>query len=166
MNLEQYSTLAIRTLNDLESSEANLAHMALGITGEAGEVADIIKKHYAYGKSLDTLHLVEEVGDIMFYLNGLLDLLGSSWDEVLEVNIKKLEARYPDLKFNADHAINRDVEAEADAMREKCTYFGTFAVGSWAEAEDEAAKELMNPTYSLTPPATPTTSPAFTVKSE
>jgi NTP pyrophosphatase (non-canonical NTP hydrolase) len=132
MNLEQYSHLAIRTLNDLESSEANLAHMALGITGEAGEVADIIKKHYAYGKSLDTLHLVEEVGDIMFYLNGLLAELDVEWSEVLEVNIKKLEARYPDLKFNADHAINRDVEAEKEVM----------VNSSWVEAEDEAAREL------------------------
>lgn len=132
MNLEQYSPLAIRTLNDLESSEANLAHMALGITGEAGEVADIIKKHYAYGKSLDTLHLVEEVGDIMFYLNGLLAEIDVEWDEVLEVNIKKLEARYPDLKFNADHAINRDVDAECEAM-----------IGAaWVAAEDAAEREL------------------------
>ena len=132
MNLDLYSLLAIRTLNDLESSEANLAHMALGITGEAGEVADIIKKHYAYGKPLDTLHLVEEIGDIMFYLNGLLVEVGADWNEVLEVNIKKLEARYPDLKFNADHAINRDVEAEKEAMVNP----------SWVEAEDEAAREL------------------------
>lgn len=134
MNLDLYSTLAIRTLNDLGNLKANLAHMALGITGEAGEVADIIKKHYAYGKPLDTLHLVEEVGDIMFYLNGLLDLLGSSWDEVLEVNIKKLEARYPDLKFNADHAINRDVDAECEAM-----------IGAaWVAAEDAAAREFLS----------------------
>lgn len=132
MNLEQYSPLAIRTLNDLGRFKENLAHMALGITGEAGEVADIIKKHYAYGKPLDTLHLVEEIGDIMFYLNGLLVEIGADWNEVLEVNIKKLEARYPDLKFNAAHAINRDVEAEQAAM----------ANSSWVEAEDEAAREL------------------------
>lgn len=134
MNLDLYSLLAIRTLNDLESSEANLAHMALGITGEAGEVADIIKKHYAYGKPLDTLHLIEEVGDIMFYLNGLLVEVGADWNEVLEVNIKKLEARYPDLKFNADHAINRDVDAECEAM-----------IGAaWVAAEDAAAREFLS----------------------
>lgn len=134
MNLDQYSLLAIRTLNDLESSEANLAHMALGITGEAGEVADIIKKHYAYGKSLDTLHLVEEIGDIMFYLNGLLAELDVEWSEVLGVNIKKLEVRYPDLKFNADHAINRDVDAECEAM-----------IGAaWVATEDAAAREFLS----------------------
>lgn len=139
MNLDLYSLKAIRTLNDLGNLKANLAHMALGITGEAGEVADIIKKHYAYGKPLDKLHLIEEVGDIMFYLNGLLDLLGSSWDEVLEVNIKKLEARYPDLKFNADHAINRDVEAEQKAIA-KPDPLSKSGWDLWAEALVNVAK--------------------------
>lgn len=116
MTLDDYNVLAVRTLNDLDDVKANLAHMALGITGEAGEVADVIKKHYAYGKTLDVQHLVEEVGDIMFYLNGLLAEVDVEWSEVLELNIKKLEARYPDLRFNADHAINRDVNAEQKAM--------------------------------------------------
>lgn len=116
MTLDEYGPLALRTLNDLDDVKANLAHMALGITGEAGEVADVIKKHYAYGKTLDVQHLVEEVGDIMFYLNGLLAEVDVEWSEVLELNIKKLEARYPDLRFNADHAINRDVNAEQKAM--------------------------------------------------
>lgn len=145
MNLDLYSLKALRTLNDLGNLKANLAHMALGITGEAGEVADIIKKYYAYGKPLDTIHLVEEVGDIMFYLNGLLAELDVEWAEVLEVNIKKLEARYPDLKFNAAHAINRDVEAEAYAMM--ALHSGTsvaeqraISTSSWVDAEDEAAK--------------------------
>ena len=139
MKLEQYSHLAIRTLNDLESSEANLAHMALGITGEAGEVAGIIKKHYAYGKPLDKLHLIEEVGDIMFYLNGLLAELDVEWSEVLGVNIKKLEARYPDLKFNADHAINRDVEAEQKAIA-KPDPLSKSGWDLWAEALVNVAK--------------------------
>ena len=116
MTLDDYNVLAVRTLNDLGSFKNNLGHMALGITGEAGEVADVIKKHYAYGKTLDVQHLVEEVGDIMFYLNGLLAEVDVEWSEVLELNIKKLEARYPDLRFNADHAINRDVNAEQKAM--------------------------------------------------
>ena len=116
MTLDDYNVLAVRTLNDLGNFKNNLVHMALGITGEAGEVADVIKKHYAYGKTLDVQHLVEEVGDIMFYLNGLLAEVDVEWSEVLELNIKKLEARYPDLRFNADHAINRDVNAEQKAM--------------------------------------------------
>lgn len=134
MNLDLYSLKAIRTLNDLGSFKNNLVHMALGITGEAGEVADVIKKHYAYGKTLDVQHLVEEVGDIMFYLNGLLAEVDVEWSEVLELNIKKLEARYPDLRFNADHAINRDVNAEQKAMLAQA--LGNY---DWATAEDDNA---------------------------
>ena len=116
MNLTEYRALAARTLNNLGDFKGNLAHMALGITGEAGEVADVIKKHYAYDKALDTAHLVEEVGDIMFYLNGLLMELGVEWEAVLERNIAKLEARYPD-KFTQDAAIVRSIKQEAAAMR-------------------------------------------------
>lgn len=134
MTLDDYNVLAIRTLNDLGSFKNNLVHMALGITGEAGEVADVIKKHYAYGKTLDVQHLVEEVGDIMFYLNGLLAEVDVEWSEVLELNIKKLEARYPDLRFNADHAINRDVNAEQKAMLAQA--LGNY---DWATAEDDNA---------------------------
>ena len=134
MTLDEYGPLALRTLNDLGRFKNNLVHMALGITGEAGEVADVIKKHYAYGKTLDVQHLVEEVGDIMFYLNGLLAEVDVEWSEVLELNIKKLEARYPDLRFNADHAINRDVNAEQKAMLAQA--LGNYG---WATAEDDNA---------------------------
>lgn len=140
MTLDEYGPLALRTLNDLDDGKANLAHMALGITGEAGEVADVIKKHYAYGKPLDAQHLIEEVGDIMFYMNGLLDELGIEWGEVLARNIAKLEARYPDLRFNANHAINRDVNAEQKAMFAKALNEGNESTNhSWVDAEDEAA---------------------------
>lgn len=139
MNINEYSLLAIRTLNDLGNLRANLAHMAMGITGEAGEVADVIKKHYAYNKPLDTQHLVEEVGDIVFYLNGLLAELGVEWSTVLELNIKKLEARYPDLRFNADHAINRDVDAEQAAM---AAGGKKASENSWVDAENDMAETL------------------------
>ena len=88
----------------------------MGIAGEAGEVIDITKKVYAYGKPLFENDLVEEAGDLIWYLNLLFACLGVTWEEVFDLNIKKLEARYPDLRFNADHAINRDVNAEQRAM--------------------------------------------------
>ena len=116
MDAEQYSKLALRTVNDLGDTKLNLCHMAMGIAGEAGEIVDIVKKSVAYGKPLEVWHLQEEIGDVMFYLNGLLALLDTTWEEVFDLNIKKLEARYPDLRFDADKAINRDVEAEKVAM--------------------------------------------------
>lgn len=118
MDINTYSELALRTLNDMGETGLNLAHMALGITGEAGETADIVKKHFAYGKPLDTVHLAEEVGDIVFYLNGLLSMINVKWEDILEANIKKLEARYPDLRFDPERANNRDLDAEAKAISE------------------------------------------------
>ena len=117
MDIQEYGEYQVRIITDLGDHQKNLMHMAAGISGEAGEVLDIIKKNFAYGKPLDTAHLVEELGDTLFYINGLLWMLDVSWDEVLTANIKKLEARYPDAKFNADHAINRDKEAEQAAMK-------------------------------------------------
>lgn len=117
MKIEDYGTYQLRLINDLGSHVDNLMHMAAGISGEAGEVLDGIKKTFAYGKPIDRAHMIEELGDTLFYINGMIALLDTSWDEVLTTNIKKLEARYPDAKFNADHAINRDVDAEQAAMK-------------------------------------------------
>lgn len=113
MNIEEYSELALRTAN----KENAIIHACFGMCGEAGEIIDYVKKGVFYGKDMDTRHLVEEVGDLMWYINLLVFDLGVTWDEVLTTNIKKLEARYPDAKFNADHAINRDKEAEQAAMK-------------------------------------------------
>jgi NTP pyrophosphatase (non-canonical NTP hydrolase) len=116
MNIEEYSVKALRTVNCLGTYEADLAHMAMGISGEAGEVTDIIKKTFAYNKELDKSHLVEEIGDILFYMNGLLALLDVPWSSVMQTNIAKLEARYAGSLFSLDQALNRDKLREASAM--------------------------------------------------
>lgn len=117
MTFDEYKPLALRTLKSLGSEREDLMHMAAGIAGEGGEVLDLVKKHFAYGKPLDRDHLIEEVGDAMFYINGLLHTIGADMGDVLDRNIRKLTARYPDLQFDAERAINRDKEAEALAMR-------------------------------------------------
>ena len=119
MKIEEYGQYQLRLINDLGSQRENLMHMAAGISGEAGEVLDIVKKYFAYGKSLDRAHLIEELGDTLFYINGLLWMLDTSWDDVMVTNITKLEARYPSGTFNADHAIHRDTAAEKAAMEGK-----------------------------------------------
>lgn len=78
------------------TDEYNLNHAALGIAGEAGEVVDLVKKHVIYGKPLDRAKLIEELGDLLFYLDALVDDIGSSWDEIRDVNYNKLNARYPE----------------------------------------------------------------------
>lgn len=79
---------------DIQPSEAHLMHMALGIAGEAGEIVDIIKKHIIYHKILDQNKVVEELGDLLFYVQGICQELGISLQEVLHLNIVKLTHRY------------------------------------------------------------------------
>jgi len=108
MNTEQYTVLALRTAPiTTHNLKSDIVHAAMGIGGEAGEVVDIIKKHVYYGKMLDRTKVLEEMGDILWYTNLMIHLLDSSWGEVFEMNIKKLEKRYPNLRFEAEHAINR-----------------------------------------------------------
>lgn len=117
MNIKEYAPLALRTARALDY-ENSMLNAALGLTGEAGEVADTVKKVIFHDKPLDRDHLIAELGDICWYLNLMIHALGTSWDEVMERNIKKLETRYPDLRFDAGRANNRDVEAEKRAMIE------------------------------------------------
>jgi NTP pyrophosphatase (non-canonical NTP hydrolase) len=72
-----------------------LMHGSIGLTGEAGEVADLVKKTLIYGRELDQEKLKKECGDVLWYMAVLLDAVGSSFNEVMEMNIEKLEKRYP-----------------------------------------------------------------------
>ena len=116
MDINEYSKLALRTANDLGPT-GDLIHAALLIASEGGEVAGVVKKHYAYGRPLDTIHLIEEIGDCMWGINLLLKTIDVTWEEVMEVNIAKLEARYPDLRFDDKHSLNRDKVREEAAIR-------------------------------------------------
>ena len=116
MDIETYSKLALRTAPRGYTWTDEITHASLGIGGEAGEVLDHVKKAAFNNRSLDHDHLVAEVGDLMWYLNLLVASLGTTWGHVLSVNVAKLEARYPDLKFDAEHSLNRDLAAEKAAM--------------------------------------------------
>jgi len=88
------------------SQNVELLHACLGLSGEAGEVIDIIKKHLAYGKELDNERLVLELGDCLHYLCRIIDLSGFTLQEVMDGNIKKLNKRFPNGYTNKD-AINQ-----------------------------------------------------------
>jgi NTP pyrophosphatase (non-canonical NTP hydrolase) len=68
MNFAEYSPLALRTAKQL-TSEQNLRHAAILMISEAGEIADAIKAFAIYGKPLDRVNLLEEVGDLLWGLN-------------------------------------------------------------------------------------------------
>lgn len=94
-------------VSSMTDKNASLIHMAMGISGESGEVLDLIKKIVIYNKPIDLEKLVEELGDVEFYLEGLRQELGLNRDDILKSNIKKLSVRYNGLKYSDDAAKNR-----------------------------------------------------------
>lgn len=88
-----------------------LLHSAMGLTTEAGEFLDMLKKHIYYGKPLDLVNAREEIGDSMWYVGLAIDVLKTTLDEVMTININKLKARYPE-KFTEETAINRNLDVE------------------------------------------------------
>lgn len=80
----------------------------LGISGEAGEVSDMIKKYLYQGHKLDHTHLLEELGDVLWYIAEIADAAGFSLEDVARWNIEKLKERYPD-GFTREASVNRKV---------------------------------------------------------
>ncbi len=83
-----------------------LLHASMGMTGEAGEISEHLKKWMMYGKELNHDKLKEECGDVLWYMGIMLDQLGSSFEEVMQMNADKLARRYPD-GFTEEAAIER-----------------------------------------------------------
>ena len=91
----------------MSDDDAHIIHMALLIAGEVGELVDAIKKHVIYGKTLDRLNVIEELGDIEFALSAIRDWVMTGRDEVLATNIEKLERRYSSGAYSNQQAIER-----------------------------------------------------------
>lgn len=89
----EYKDFVLKKFKQEEES-AMLNHAALGIAGEAGELVDAIKKHTIYGRELDKENLIEELGDLFFYMNVIMEMKKFTLDEVIEHNISKLDKRY------------------------------------------------------------------------
>jgi NTP pyrophosphatase (non-canonical NTP hydrolase) len=89
---------------EINGDNAHLLHMVVGVSGEAGELLDAIKKVTIYNKPLDLENVIEELGDIEFYLEGLRSSLGITRDQTLEANIAKLSVRYDKLLYSDDAA--------------------------------------------------------------
>lgn len=92
---------------ELTDGDCNLLHMTIGVSGEAGELLDAVKKAVIYRKPLDRQNVVEELGDIEFFLEGIRQELKISREECLEGNINKLKARYEKLTYSNESAQER-----------------------------------------------------------
>lgn len=80
----------------LTLAQKNLMHAALGVAGEAGEIVGAIKSHTIYGKPLDMENVIEELGDMEFYLQQLRTALNLTWFDCVSTNMAKLDVRYKD----------------------------------------------------------------------
>lgn len=88
-----------------------LLHSAIGIATESGELLDALKKRMFYNKALDHTNVVEELGDLLWYVAIGLDACGTTFEAEADRVIRKLRVRFPD-KFNTVDAACRDLEAE------------------------------------------------------
>ena len=93
--------------DEVTADEMHLLHMLLGVCGEAGELLDALKKAIVYRKPLDRANVVEELGDLEFYMEGIRQGLGITREETLEGNIAKLSTRYAGLKYTNQAAVDR-----------------------------------------------------------
>lgn len=91
-----YEFFVTRLIKEMGSLTLNVHHMATGAAGEGGELLDASKKHWIYGKDLDVTNVIEELGDLEFYMAGMRQMLGLSRRDILKANISKLEKRYGD----------------------------------------------------------------------
>lgn len=110
----QYSEMVVRLAksgSDINQSmtdfKAELSHMVIGVSGEAGELLDAVKKHVFYNKPLDVENVIEELGDLEFYMEGLRQITGISREQTLIANMEKLEKRYPNFQYSNTAAIDR-----------------------------------------------------------
>ena len=92
MDFNDYQKAANRTLM---GKEQVLTNCALGLTGEAGEVADLIRKYTFNNEKLDHDAIVKEMGDVLWYLSQIAEWADIPFDEVADDNINRLKQRYP-----------------------------------------------------------------------
>lgn len=107
MTPNEYQLKALRTANtDSLSKNDLLMNGVLGLCGESGECADMVKKSVFQGHRLDREHLAKELGDVAWYLAVSAHAIDYDLERVLQMNIDKLRQRYPD-GFDAERSLHR-----------------------------------------------------------
>ncbi|MCI4250569.1 nucleoside triphosphate pyrophosphohydrolase family protein [Bacillus sp. CCB-MMP212] len=115
--LDQYQEAALRTWNTNNDFGGRVLNAALGLTGEAGEVADVVKKAIFHGHGFDPAHcpgeeegnthkIALELGDILYYISIMSHEMGYTLVDIAQMNISKLATRYPD-GFSREASQNR-----------------------------------------------------------
>jgi NTP pyrophosphatase (non-canonical NTP hydrolase) len=106
--LDEYQSLAARTAGAGGDGERRLIIAALGLTGEAGEFANLVKKHTAHGHDIPPEIFADELGDVLWYLAEAATACGLSLGALAQQNVEKLRRRYPE-GFSEERSRNREV---------------------------------------------------------
>ena len=102
-------------INELVANGADIPHLltaALGLAAESGEFTEVVKKIILQGKPYNednVFHMKRELGDVCWYIAQACMALDTTFDEIIEMNVDKLKARYPGGEFDVHKSENRKV---------------------------------------------------------
>ena len=111
----QDSAILQARIDELVANGADVPHLltaALGLTAESGEFTEVVKKIILQGKPYNednVFHMKRELGDICWYIAQACMALDTTFDEIIEMNVEKLKARYPGGEFDVHKSENRKV---------------------------------------------------------
>ena len=111
----QDSAILQARIDELVANGADISHLltaALGLTAESGEFTEVVKKIILQGKPYNednVFHMKRELGDICWYIAQACMALDTTFDEIIEMNVEKLKARYPGGEFDVHKSENRKV---------------------------------------------------------
>lgn len=106
MTPNEYQLEALRTANATNPVDL-LANGVMGLSGESGECIDMVKKYLFQGHDIDREKLARELGDVAWYLAVTAHAIGYELNDILEMNVQKLRARYPN-GFDAERSLHRE----------------------------------------------------------
>jgi NTP pyrophosphatase (non-canonical NTP hydrolase) len=109
MNFNEYQEATGRTAGEFDDIQTEIIAWSMGIGGEAGEVVDAVKKVAFHGHHINDHEedIAYELGDLLFYIARMANVLGYNLSEIADMNIEKLKKRYPE-GFSTERSVNRD----------------------------------------------------------
>lgn len=147
-----YKQFVTNLAKDMGSQTMNALHAAVGISGEAGEIIDAIKKIWIYNKEPDSVYhtnILEELGDLNFYMQYLQNTYHITDEQIIEANIKKLQKRYKQ-GYSDEAAIARADKIEEVKVQEAIDELVDIKpVKTLAEIKRDAAPNTPNKLYNM-----------------
>jgi NTP pyrophosphatase (non-canonical NTP hydrolase) len=116
LTMENKDMVGIRARMETDTA-IRMLHAASGICSEGGEIMDEIKKHIFTGVPLNRTKVIEELGDLQFFVVLLTSVMGLTIDDIMKTNQGKLKVRYRD-KFSEESCKNRDTEKEIKTIND------------------------------------------------